>query len=586
MKRFLLFALLAGVAVIVSPRAASATTASNPSCTFSTTWLMGGTEAICSNPNASASTAANTILCYTEDGTPPASNGSGTGCTTGIALAPVLATLSAYSGYFNFNQSVTVKILAGVSGETDSSVVSYTRTVGTQAISTYNFGWQCGTGQTKNCPFTGGSPDGTVAWPTSPAMPSVLRLHDSSWEWAIVNTASNTYVWGRPDAYLDGIASHPGTIGVMQFTSIPCWTITSPPNYTCPDSDSIYGNNTNIPPTDLGTGPYGSSPSFNTFVSTLLAHTSGKGNSVASNIQVFNLFNEWNLCVHWAGTPQQLYQLIQYPAQLIRAALPNAVIISPSTTGGSGGVNCQSGNWVTDATTWMDLENTNGRLGDIIAYHEYLTTGANTITPPETIWNTVIGAYLTAQAGIAGWKVTPWINDETNFDAGEYYSCPALSSWSTADCTGMIARHQILHDSNGAVGLYWYYGNWTFVNCGGTECSSAAPVSYATLYEYLQTYLTGGHFTGAAANVGGTIWTAPFVESSGVAALWVWTTSETAGQTAIVPAGYTDYKDLFGNITPVVAGASAPITVEPVMLEQIATVSASPAELLPGLGIH
>ena len=106
---------------------------------------------------------------------------------------------------------------------------------------------------------------------------------------------------------------------------------------------------------------------FNTFVSTLLAHCNPNGRCVADYVQVYQLWNEWNLCVHWSGNAVQLYQMIQYPALLIRQTVANAIITAPSPTPAP--ANCQSGNYQTDLTTWLNLENTNGRISDMVDWH-------------------------------------------------------------------------------------------------------------------------------------------------------------------------------------------------------------------------
>jgi ABC-type nitrate/sulfonate/bicarbonate transport system substrate-binding protein len=80
--------------------------------------------------------------------------------------------------------------------------------------------------------------------------------------------------------------------------------------------------------------------------------------------------------------------------------------------------------------------------------------------------------------------------------------------------------------------------------------------------------LSDGHFTGAASISSGAAWTAPMIEGNGIVALWVWTTDE-AGGIYSVPPGYTDYRDLDGDLIAVTAGGSIAISTEPVMLEQL-----------------
>jgi hypothetical protein len=556
MKKLLILA----VAVLCVP-CVYATQATVPSCPSFVTGGLGGIAVTCVNPNSTASNAS--VMIYTEDGTTPTSNGLGTAAVNGIVLAPVIAGQSQYNGYFTINvPGLTLKIIAGVNGQTDSTVATYAPTVPTQNILATNFGWQCGFGVSTNCPIV----SGVLTWPTSIAVPKVLRTHDSGSEVSVLTPVTDgVYNWTKFDPYLDAIAAHPGTVGVQQFTSIPCrWAAGGA---IC-GQISNYGNGTNAPPSDLGTGPMGSSPKYNTFISTFLAHTSTNGHSVASNISVFQLWNEWNLTVHWNGTAAQLYAMIAYPAQLIRAAIPGAVILGPSNSPyTSGGANGQSGNPVTDLTTWLNLENTNGVLSDGIDWHEYLTATSTTTNTPEVQWVAVAAPYITAQNAVAGWKNSPWFDTETNFNAGTNYLCPA-AQYSAADCIGQIIRQQIFHDSNGAAGFYWYYGNNTI---GQSYIASTAYLSS-------EKYLIGGHFTGAAFNSSGTIWLAPFVGQDGVTRQFVWTSSEAAGQTYTVPSGYYSYRDINGGRTITSATTSVPISTQPVMLEQAtAPIAVAPA---------
>ena len=525
-------------------------------CAFAT-GALGGVEATCANPNLTAPT----IMCATLDGSTPSSNGSGTGCSHGFALAPVALGGTEYPGYFNFNQSSAVKVITEVGGQPDSFVAYYNETVPTQTISADHFGMQCGPGESTDCPIV----SGVVTWPNSIATPKVFRIHDSGQGWSSIEPTcaaysgslciSPNYNWSTFDAYLDAIANH-AEVGMVQMLSPPCWTQAS-----CNVADPVYPNGGTAPPTDLGTGPMGSSPNFNSFITAWVSHVSPNGNSVTSNIKVFQLWNEWDLCQHWTGTAAQLYSLLAYPAWILRANIPGIIITTPSEQ--YEGTNCQD-SYSADLATWLNLENTNGRISDVVDWHGYLTLTNSTTNIPETQWATYQSNYLSAQAAIAGWNSAPFFNSETNFDAGNGYVCPS-SQYTEADCAGQMVRWQILHDSNGGVGLDWYYWNTTIGQTSGSTASGY--FGFSTAYYYAQQYLIGGHFTAAAALSSGTTWTAPFIESNGTVATWVWSTSE-SGASYTVPSGYTDYRDLNGGLTGLTSGESIAISVMPIMLEQ------------------
>jgi hypothetical protein len=219
-----------------------------------------------------------------------------------------------------------------------------------------------------------------------------------------------------------------------------------------------------------------------------------------------------------------------------------------------------------DFQNWLAYEDANGYISDWIDWHVYLTKNATSTYSPETQWSNYNANFLSIQAGGAGsgcsgatpsshWKTVPWANTETNFDGapppgGLNYQCPS-AQFSADDCTGQIVRWQLLHDSNGAAGVFWYKWNETV----------GANQQYDTAYYYMMQYLAGGKFAGPCtftAGGGVSTWTCDFTESDQkTAALWVWTPNE-AG------ASFT----LTGNKTSVTTGQSITIGVMPIMLEQ------------------
>jgi hypothetical protein len=546
--------------MVVGPLTSAVNSA--PSCSW-TAGVLGGIEVTCNNTNSTTPT----LMCVTTNGATPVSNGSGTACSAGFALSPVASGGAEYPGYFNINHSATVKLIAGVNGQADSSVVSYNITVPTQTILSSHFGMQCGPGVSTNCPLV----SGVVTWPTSIAVPDVFRIHDAGQGWSSIEPTCATFSgslctspnfnWATFNAEVDAVANH-GVLGMVQMLSPPCWTQAS-----CNIADPVYPNGGTAAPTDLGTGPMGSSPNFNAFISTWVAHVTPNGNAISNNIKVFQLWNEWDLCQHWTGTAAQLYALLAYPVQILRASIPGIAITIPSEQ--YEGTNCQSGNYATDLSTWLNLENTNGRISDYIDWHGYLTLTSSTTNIPETQWATYQVNYLSAQAAIAGWNIAPFFNSETNFVAANGYVCPS-AQYTQVDCDGQVVRWQILHDSNGATGLDWYYWNTTIGQTPGS--TSNGYYGFSVPYYYAQLYLGGGYFTAPAALLSGTTWTAPFVESNATVALWAWTTSE-AGATYTVPAGFTRYRALDGTFTIVTPGQNITVTTSPIMLEQSVGVS-------------
>ena len=574
-----------------------------PTVTFSA-GLLGGIEVVVSNSNPDL-----TVSCITLDGSAPATNGDGQTCSHGF---PSLSATHG-GGYFSLTQSTTVKIVAGIEGGIDSSPSIYPVTVPQQTITATHFGFQCGA--QADC----AGPSGSITWPTYSALPKLMRLHDSrtAWPWVqyigaatasgstltwvsgtqfitgtswigqsvayngatytitAVNSATQMTVnpsigtqanplpftvtnWTYVDDYVDAIAAHAGTVGMETFTLFPCG---SAPTTTHCGINANFPNGTSTPPADF-TAATGS-PSYNAFVSALVNHQTVGGHNVRDYVKVWELQNEWDLPVHlndcgsMTACGTLLYQMVVPIAAIIRANVPNAVILAPSATPASS-------SYQSDYAGWLNFENAQGRISDFPNWHLYLAAGGNTTNTPEVQWATYVsaaGTLLPIQDATAGWNRTGWTDTETDF-LGNTFVCPTPAQYTEADCAGQIARWQILHDSNGSVSLDWYKFNSVIAN------GPTTPVSYATVYQNLQGLMIGGYFTAPTASDGNTpaTWTAPFVESNNHPALWVWTDSE-AGKMYTVPNGYSDYRDLNGGTTTVTGGLSVSITTVPVMLE-------------------
>ena len=84
---------------------------------------------------------------------------------------------------------------------------------------------------------------------------------------------------------------------------------------------------------------------------------------------------------------------------IIRNNVPGAIVSTPPVCGGDT-------SWM---TSWMTLENTNGRLSDYYGIHVYLKDYT-----PEVRMGMVQHMLDTKNAN--GWTTTPWMNTETGYD--------------------------------------------------------------------------------------------------------------------------------------------------------------------------
>lgn len=93
--------------------AAGSSSATAPSCSPGSGNYPTSQSVVCTNPNSGT-----TVMCYTTNGTTPATNGAGTACSTGTAYTTTLAV----------TVPETLTVIAGTSTLTDSSTVAYVYT--------------------------------------------------------------------------------------------------------------------------------------------------------------------------------------------------------------------------------------------------------------------------------------------------------------------------------------------------------------------------------------------------------------------------------------------------------------------------
>ena len=373
------------------------------------------------------------------------------------------------------------------------------------------------------------------SWIPTKSQPGTVRLWQSGTEWGLLNNGYDSYDWTYLDTWLDLIAEHQPRAVIYTFGLVPCYIA----SVGCDGKG--WGNGHNFspsPPSDLTSE---GSPSFEAYVRALVEHCSPSGHCVKDYITYWEMWNEGNLTDFWTGTVTQLYDMFKHVIPIIRSHVPGAVISTPPVCGGDT-------QWM---TSWMKLENTNGRLSDYYGIHIYMRD-----SPPEQRMGMLRSMLNTKNAN--GWTTTPWINSETNFN-NVSFACSA--QFTPQDCRGQLVRwHVLQYAYQGGAGGAFHVGwdKWDTITAGG----------YDTYYYTMMQWLTGATFTASCTN-SGNVWMCPLTEASGTNALIVW---NAAGSSWYRPAAeYADYKYFngrFGGATQSIApGQPSPIGVEPIMFE-------------------
>ena len=163
-------------------------------------------------------------------------------------------------------------------------------------------------------------------------------------------------------------------------------------------------------------------------------------------------------------------------------------------------------------------------------------------------------AYQRAVMSANGMGSLPLLDTESSW--GETSNLPAA-----ADQVAFLARHLILEQSSGVAYSVWYAydgGDW-----GPLWTSSSGLNDAGEAYGQVARWLTGATLATPCA-ASGTTYTCAYTRANGYTALAVWTTG--SATTFAVPAGYTQYRDLAGDLIAI-SGATVPISEAPILLE-------------------
>jgi hypothetical protein len=373
----------------------------------------------------------------------------------------------------------------------------------------------------------------TGQWIKTTSQPGTVRLWDAGVAWSVLETSSGAYDWSNLDTWLDLIAQHRPTAAIYTFGHVPCFITTG----KC--SGQGWDDWSPGPPKDLTSS---GSRTLNSFVTQLVYHCSPAGHCVKDYIKYWEMWNEANLPNYWTGNVTQLYQLLKPAISIIRNAVPGAVVSTPPVCGGDTA-------WM---ASWMQQENTHGRLSDYYGFHVYLRDG----TPEDRI--KMVGRMVTTKNS-NGWTTAPWMNTETNF-VNTDYTCSG--QYTAADCEGQLVRWHVLQyayqgGTGGAVHIGWF--NWPSITSG---------IDYDTYYYTMMQWLKGATFKQSCTQAGD-LWTCSLKEANGASGLIVWNASGNVGYTpATQYKNYREFNGTYGGKTVSIApGQRTTVGVIPIMFQ-------------------
>ena len=361
----------------------------------------------------------------------------------------------------------------------------------------------------------------SVNHPATPA-PSLPFGTTRSWDadglaWADLNPANGTYNFAALDTFIAKNQAR-GAQVIYTFGRTPQWASAQP------NAPGSYAPGQCAPPLNLS--------AWDSYVRAIVTHVAGK-------IKYWEIWNEPNNPGFYCGQVSTMITLAQHASAIIKSIDPTALVLSPALTSTSG-------------PQWLGwyLSGGGGAVVDVIAFHGYSTTDPQDIVQVVANYRGVMAAN-----GAAG---KPMWNTETSWAGDGDLVTPDM-----AHQVAFVSKAYLLQWSLGVSRVLWYaYDGGTI--WGGlwdpTAGASAAAVAYGEAYRWM---VNAALSQPCAVDQTGT-WTCGLARSGGYVAEAIWRPNASA--TVTVPAQFTEYRDLAGNIHAISSGAVV-IGNQPILLE-------------------
>ncbi len=406
----------------------------------------------------------------------------------------------------------------------------------------------------------------STPWPN--AYFANLRLQDSFVNWSEIETVPGFYDY----TYLDDWISEAANKATLLYTfdGVPDFYSSVPdgkPNCT-PATCCAYAVGACYPPKDLGADGSGTDAAFINFVTDLVQHNAEMGN----RIQYWEIWNEPNQQNFWNPTDSskpysQLLRMAADASAIIKAANPNAVILTPAPVGWSASNCCPAATWMNG---YLKALNTGGAYcppsgqcpqPDVISFHGYLNSPWGMGDFPVAENEATLIQQMKATVPQAAKPL--WISEGGWGNIVEDRFSDAVLQ------TAFLARYMLLQQSMGIAQGYWYQWD-SQVGIGtlwqGPLADNLRLAGYA--YNSIWNWTAGATLTNACAPQKGStsVWVCKYSRSNpaGYKAEIVWNAN--GDSTYVLSEKFPQYCDLKGNVTAI-KKKTVPIGIWPILLE-------------------
>jgi hypothetical protein len=360
----------------------------------------------------------------------------------------------------------------------------------------------------------------TTPWPSISF--ASLRTWDTPVTWSEIQKGLNTYDWSKLDALLD-LAQKNGVDILFTLGRTPRWASAKP------DAHSAYGPGECAPPANM--------QYWDEFIRAVAAHAAGK-------IRFWEIWNEPqspDSISFYCGDVSTMVELQRRAYQIIKAIDPGALVLTPSAVGAYG-------------PPWIArfLARGGGEYADVMAFHGYLTPGAD----PESITEAI--ANFKAVFLRYGQQAKPIWDTEASWGRKAALSDPDLQA-------AYLAKFYLLHWSAGIERFYWYaYDNEDWGTLWDAKNGlHKAGIAYREVHKWLQ----GATMTSPCASEK-SLWTCYLLRDNGYQAMVLWSSADALAppKRILLPNEFRQYRDLKGDLQKV-PDNGIPISDSPILVE-------------------
>jgi uncharacterized protein (TIGR03437 family) len=392
--------------------------------------------------------------------------------------------------------------------------------------------------------------------------------------WVTIERAKGKFDFQAFDNYIAGLRAH-GLIDPSTNTANLAMTLAAgTPSWALADQSSCGGDaSCTAPPDNI--------QDWKDFVTAVVAHYNGK---TQPHIRYYELWNEFNVNLWWTGTDAQLVALAQAAYPIIHQD-PNSILLTPSVAGPV--ETTQPNSSVTKMTSFLQAGGS--KYADGGAFHGYLGAQGN-VSPFPMPEQDASGCK--APAGCYGSIITKANQMRAVFDqnglAGKamYQTEGSWGNMNVTDSDTQVAwasRFELLQAGlrstlNLQMAAWFTWGGGTTFGWGDIETAALDPNAAGYALDQVYNWVVGATIAQPCTGDSTGTWTCALTRPGGYQAVAVWSLNGIAQYKPA--AGYPQFRDLSGAVTPVSTGASVAIGIKPILLEGVMPGGSTPVPVI------